>query len=948
MQAFLLRVVDHIRLTYPGKIHQLCIILPNRRAGLYLKKYLSEAEQKVVWSPDVFAMEDFIAHLAEVEITDNISLLFELYQNYLSLSLPTPDSFDAFSKWGSIVLHDFNEIDRYLVDATLLFTNLKHVKEMESWSLSKDDLTPFQSQYLDFWKSLGTLYTSFSSALLSSHRAYDGLAYRLVAEQLQRQVPPLRWHKIIFAGFNALNRAEEKIIQTLIKNGNAEILWDTDAYYAASEWQEAGLFTRKNKRRFGSENFLWEEDLLRLEAKEIDIVGVPRNVGQAKVAGDIVHKWMEEQGGDLIHPEKTAIVLADEKLLFPVLHSLPEKIQDVNVTMGYPLQQTPLHTLVELVFSMQDNVNRWQKSKGKWYAKDIIRVLQHPLVQLLFQDAKAINSVIEQLIKRNIAFVSTDQLQEIIAELPSSKVQLLQMIFMRWKNAADGIEHLFKLFDKLKMVYHQSNEKEKSDLTLLELECLFAYVKLLKRLQGMMQTYAFVKEPYQLRILLQQLITSTTLPFSGEPLKGLQVMGMLETRTLDFEQVILLSVNENILPAGKSAHTFIPLDIKKAFHLPTYAEKDAVFAYHFYRLLQRAKRVKLLYNTETDTFGKGEKSRFITQLQQELPAVNKKVLIREHLLHIDGTASEAIPIILKKEGAALERLIQKTEQGLSPSALNTYINCTLQFYFRYLAKLTEQEELEETIQADVIGNVIHKVLQELYTPYLNKQLKTEDLENMMVLVDEKVHYFFRQEFSENDLSYGKNFLIIRLAKKMLFKLLAKERDSLRDFQKKNEILFLKAVEMPIATSVVVNSRTVVLSGKADRIDTIGSITRIVDYKTGSVTVNELNILELEEITSDTRFSKVFQLLMYAYLFYKQNHITSPFLRTGIVSLRRPAAGLLVAEVERKTELTNEVLDRFEKQLLELLSQLLDPSVPFSQTEDTNRCLYCEFRSVCSR
>ncbi|MGZ4157466.1 MAG: PD-(D/E)XK nuclease family protein, partial [Bacteroidia bacterium] len=684
MQSFLEKTVNYLYDKYGDDISELCIVLPNRRAGLFLKTHLSNNLKKTFWSPEIYATEDFVALLAELEIADSTTLLFELYETVKSVGKKEVEDFDEFGKWGQILLSDLNEIDRYLVDASQLFGNLKDIKELEAWSLNAEEgLTDFQKQYLEFWRLLGDYYHDFSNRLLSKHKAYQGLAYRIVADKVEERVNKHPWKKIIFAGFNALNKAEEEIIERLLNSGKAEIIWDTDSYYINNLNQEAGRFIRKynefgNFKKLKDRNIIFEETLLSNEKKTITVIGAAKNVAQAKVAGNIVTE-LQKTTGSL---QTTALVLADENLLFPVLHSLPDNLQDINVTMGYPLKNTPVAGYFDLVFSLHENGLKLANGKDNYsfYHGDIIKLLSHPYTAIALagvgQDY-SVNKVTKLIQGRNIVFAGLSMLENIFVELNCEKeFEIMLPIFKHWLTPADGLACVHYLIDTLKngiVLQQTKNEESKASL---ELEYLFAFTKIIKRIQVLMETYPeSVVELKALRSILNQIIRTTTLPFYGEPLMGLQVMGMLETRTLDFENVILLSCNEDILPSGKTVNSFIPFELKRFFGLPTYSDKDAIFSYHFYRLLQRATNIYLLYNTESDALGSGEKSRFLTQLIYELPKVNPNVTIIEQLVNIpviaDKTGNE---ISIEKTSFVFEKLKAKSEFGFSPSLLNTYRN----------------------------------------------------------------------------------------------------------------------------------------------------------------------------------------------------------------------------------------------------------------------------------
>lgn len=957
MNSFLEKTVQYLYAKYGNNIDELCIVLPNRRAGLFLKTHFARYLQKTFWSPDIYAIEDFVALLSGLETADTTTLLFELYETIKEVNQSETEGFDEFSKWGQIFLNDINEIDRYLVDARQLFGNLKDIKELETWSLNKEDqLTDFQKKYLEFWKSLGAYYTAFQQRLLNKNRAYQGLTYKVVASDILEKVNKFKWKKIIFAGFNALNKAEEEIIEKLLAENKAEIIWDTDNYYVSDTRQEAGRFIRKYLQypgftKISGANRVIADDLFTKESKHITIIGAAKNIAQAKVAGTIISTLQQQN----VSMQDTALVLADENLLFPVLHSLPETLTDINVTMGYPLKNTPVAGFFDLVFDLHINAIKLNPDRKKYsfYHKDILKLLNHPYTSVLLQDANnrySVKPIVKIVQERNIVFAAFSTLQSIIEESQPSALSLLKPVFDCWQQPADAINCIYNLIEALKdAIVKQQNNTAKNNSS-LELEYLFAITKIAKQIQVLMLGYPdTVGNVQTLHTLYKQIVKSGTLPFYGEPLMGLQVMGMLETRTLDFENIILLSCNEDILPAGKSINSFIPHELKRYFGLPTYTDKDAVFAYHFYRLLQRAKNIYLLYNTESDALGSGERSRFLTQLAYELPKINRNITIEEKLVSLPVEVQAAgNTIIIKKDAAVMERLQHIADYGLSPSALNKYRNCPLQFYFHSIAGLKEADEIEETIGADVLGNAIHEVLEILYKPFAGKKINASDIKEFKKQVETLTVSVFEKQYSKTEINYGKNLLTIKIAIKFISNFIDTEIRSLEEFHAMHESLFIKALEQPLETSLDVNNHKIKLIGKADRIDVVNNTTRIIDYKTGIAADKELRIESWGEIQTDSTLAKSFQLLMYAYLYHKMNpQITSDIL-SGIITFRQLSAGLKTVKISGEELLTAQLLTDFESQLQQMLADLFDNEKDFLQTQNFENCEYCSFKGICNR
>lgn len=953
MQSFLEKTVDYLFEKYGDGISELCIVLPNRRAGLFLKTHFSKRLKKVFWSPEIYATEDFIALLAELEMADTTTQLFELYETIKEVNPQQSETFNDFSKWGQILLSDFNEIDRYLIDAKQLFGNLQNIKELESWSLnSEEELTDFQKQYLDFWKLIGNYYSNFTKRLLAKNQAYQGMAYRIVAKKAEQCVKKHSWKKIIFAGFNALNKAEEIIIETLVNADLAEIIWDTDTYYLNNPNQEAGRFIRRYNdsgrfKNIKTNNISIEETLLSTEKKTISVIGAAKNIAQAKVAGDLVDELQKHHPG----LETTALVLADENLLFPVLHSLPGNLTDINVTMGYPLRNTPVAGYFDLVFSMHENALKLSKGKipYSYYHNDIIKVLQHPYtaIALSSTNKKSIKSAIHAIQERNIVFASQAMLGSIFSEFKfEGEWTHLQPVFEFWRGPEDAIKCIHYLIDALKQGIIENLESDAK--VNLELEYLFAFTKIIKRIQTLMDSYHSIQDVLTLRGILNQLVRSSTLPFYGEPLMGLQVMGMLETRTLDFENVILLSCNEDILPSGKTVNSFIPFELKRFFGLPTYMDKDAIFSYHFYRLLQRATSIHLIYNTENDELGNGEKSRFLTQLLYELPKVNPNVVITEKLLNVPAVPVTEEYIVIQKTPGILELLNEKGVYGFSPSALNKYRNCSLEFYFHVVAGLKAADEIEESIGADTLGNSIHEVLEILYKPIIGKKLTEAAIADMQKNAENVMMVVFEKKYSKSEMSYGKNLLTLKVALKFITNFLELELEHLKATETKGAPQYIKALEEELFAELNVNGAAIKIKGKADRIDQVGSMTRIIDYKTGVAENRELKLVAWEDIRTDTKLAKSFQLLMYALMYQKMNPAITNNLLSGIISFRSLSEGLKTVKVNNVDVLNTETLVEFEEQVKQMIADIFDPAIPFQQTTELENCTYCLFKGICNR
>ncbi len=909
----------------------LCIVFQNQRARVFFKHHLRLLKERTAWMPEIYTIEEFVQRLTPLKILDPTDLLFEFYRVYKETG--GTDTFEQFFQWGPILIDDFNDADHYLVSAKKLFSYLTDAKAMELWDPEDGVLTDFQARYLFFWRSFEKWYEAFRNRLIEQRKAYQGLAFRDTAENIKERIDKSPWSKILFAGFNALSNAEEKIIRTLIQSGKAETAWDADRYYTRNESHEAGRFIRKYLKEWHLGNEKNETDFFSDPEKNVRVIGIARAAGQAKVAGDILAE-LQKETPDM---DQTAVVLADESLLFPVLHSIPDAIASVNVSMGLPLRHTPLFDFVEAFFDLHENADRFQRAEdmfnNKFYYKDVVKILRHPFMKFL--DPKGLfRSITDPIRKENNLFLS---LKELKTGIQALHLPFAVRLFDPWTDIKGAIGFFRELFREMRerildTEFHKA-----------ELEYLNAFSRILNRIESLTDTYSTDMNIKSFRILTREIMSMTRLPFTGEPLQGLQIMGMLETRSIDFENVIMLSVNENILPSAKTTNSLIPFDIRREFGLPTYREKDAIFAYNFYRLLQRAKNIFLLYNTETDIFGKGEVSRFVAQLMVEWPRYNSKIKIHEsffslpvsdHSLNKDhGT------IAIGKDESVLKKLHAVFQSGISPTRLNSYILCPLQFYFRYVAGIRETDEIEESVEAGTLGSVIHKALEDLFTEFVGKTVRPEDVDAMNSRTPSAVRKAYADVYKKGDIDFGKNHLLLHITIKLVRDFLEKQRNLLS----KTEILFL---EKNLRAELPVGSSKIVLTGKIDRAErTDGDIT-IIDYKTGGVKDKDLAAASISDAVFDSDLSKSFQLLCYAYL-YRKNFDSDKNIHPRIYTFRDLKDGYRTLTVGDKP-FSAEMLDAFESELKNLFSVILDPNEKFIQTPKIGNCQYCEFNTLCRR
>lgn len=915
-------------------------IFPNRRAGLHFKQLLTRHIEKPIWSPTVMSGADLIESIYRPHsIADNLTLLFELYVVYQQVAA-RPESFDKFFPWGSMMLKDFDEADRYLIDGDRLFQNVRDLRELEDrfrtdlkeeeafvafWqTFSHEPLDQWRQQFAAIWQELGRLYKSFRSHLQTKQLAYEGMAYRHLAEDLT-WIDSLSYQQVFICGFNALSTSEKVIFKALESQKSAQLFWDADTWYLDNPDHEAGIFLRENfKEGFQRPDHI--NSPLTEQPKAIDVVGIPGGHGQVYTAVEQLQRWRKET--DFV-PEETAIVLGDESLLFPLLYALPEDEALYNITMGYPLVQAFTYTFIEQVLQLQVNT-RGSQQQPAFNHRQVSALLQHPYVaHLAGESASTLN---QTLIDKKRLFPTVSWLQE-------SDNSFLQLLFTPQNDTGALLAYLQQLLLAVSdfLAQHPNSHLSHEPAFLLQ------YYKMLTRLEELLDSFDGDLSKELLQKLLHQLASGQTLPFSGEPVKGIQIMGLLETRLLDFKRIILLSVNEGQLPNTNRHHSYIPYGIRKAFGMPTFEQQDGLSAYHFYRLLQRSNHALLLHNTIPGRMSEGEPSRFLKQLEFEWQPVNPALLtFSRTLATVPPQFGQSNAIRIDKNQSILDKLkLYTSEKRLSASAINTYITCPLRFYFSYVAGIKEKDELEESIDAATLGTIFHNAMESLYRARTGKAIDQhqlaawrEDVKGTL-LEQYRAHYEGTMQKPE-----GKNVLNYTFLKESAEAIFDYEAThipfTLLEVEKEHKAFFtFTSKEGPLTVSFI---------GLFDREDEKEGIHYILDYKTGSTVNLDKKAIQEPNLLRDNPDKKAtVQGLLYAWL-YLANH-PSDTVKVGFYHLRELKDGPKWLSDE---PLTKNDLSPFVSFLGELLAEIFDPAVAFTQTTDHKRCAYCPFKQVCDR
>jgi len=959
MEPFLNKLAKHLLETHSENFSRLCLVFPSRRAGLFFQQYVSRFLTTPVWLPGIYALEDFVVYKSGLALCDPLDLVARLYKVHKSIEKERAKPFSEFISWGNMLLGDFDEIDQYLADGEKVFRYLDEMKAMKYWNPDGKPLTSFETNYLQFYNSLAPCYKLFRENLLADNVAYFGLAFDKLLNDIDN-ASFSEWDCIVFAGFNALTAAEERLIKYLIGVGKAEIYWDADNYYLQDSRQEAGRFLRDylNKKTFGPLN--WIGNTLGNEAKSLNVIGVPGNIGQAKLAGELVQDIIRKKGT----ADGIALVLVDEGMLLPVLNSIPDETGSFNVTMGFPLKQTPVFSLLNMVITMFANARRFSQSYRdshvgdtpglRFYHKDIQSFLSHSFIAPVRNGSTdEQNKLLKPAV--TLSFYSPD---ELLALLKNYNLRLAAVfehsLGKKHIEASDVLQLALKIIsflrDEFSTAENDSEEGRLPDFS-IESEYLFHAAQLCSKLETIASDADLKPDLETLQSLVNSLVGGMRLPFYGEPLNGMQVMGMLETRLLDFTDIIMISVNEGLLPRGKHHNTFIPDEVRAQFGMQRYSERTAVFAYHFYRLMQRVENAWLIYNTEGDELGGGEKSRFISQLLYELPAVNPKLTITERTLSVTPASTNSSEISVEKTPEVVARLHQLAERGLSPTALAIFMKCNLQFYFSQVLRISEPDQVSETIDAATLGEIVHDALYKIYHSRRINRITPEIIGDMLSEAGSLVRDAFAAKFRSQELKTGKNLLIVKVAENMVKRFLLAEKKFLEQTGNKIEILFL---EEELSSFVEITDPEkgekykVKLYGKADRIDRVGGSTRIIDYKTGRVDSNELKLDKMQNLSLKEDSGKLLQVLTYALLFSDMHSEASMELRSGIVSLRKISSYLIRTEIGKSEIIEKEMLGEFRLEITDIIGRIFNTAECFSQTSDLEICKMCSFNTICNR
>ncbi|MFC0263655.1 PD-(D/E)XK nuclease family protein [Fontibacter flavus] len=952
MHSFLRNTAAQILQEYPD-LQKLAIVLPNRRAGLFFTQHLGALIENPTWMPEVMTIEDIFYKHAGQRPVDQLSLIFELYKVYQLLH-PDPEAFDRFYFWGEMILKDFNDVDQFMADADKLYHYLSEIKELESdlgflsetqialikefWKSFERQDRSHQEKFLKFWQMLSPLYTGFKSALEVSGMAYSGMLYRQVAASLDQIPQPEK--QFVFIGFNAFTATEERLIKHYIAAFGAKIFWDIDSYYLEDKYQEAGLFFREYRQdKIFGPTFPNElpQQIQNNDAK-IKVYATPLKSNQANLVGAILEnvkgaeKW-----------EETVLILPDEQMLFPILHTLPEQIDKVNVTMGYPVKNAPVYAFLEAVLEMQRYV-KIEEGKVLFYHQAVKNLLSSTYL-------KSVNLIFVQKLLAEIQ-------EHNMIHVPQSKLhaggKFFELIFQALR-ADQLFPYLTTLMEEL---------AERLDEEPLQRSYLFQCFKQLNRLRDIFEKQEKVTVDREFFIrLFRQVFREVKLPFEGEPLQGLQIMGVLESRNLDFKRVIICNMNEDSFPPSAGMNSMIPFNIRRAFGLPVQEQNDAIYAYTFYRLLHSAEEVHMIYTTASDQGKAGEKSRYIQQMMVEMGINNKEEVI---YVPVDLQSHGEITITKNQEIFNLLDRYRVKEDGtsmktFSPSALSLYLDCRLKFYLRYLAGIQEKEEVKEEVDASVFGNIAHYSMEFLYKGFQDRKKRDwlykndfEDLKKNWVYpaIEKAVRKFYHLEEEADTKLSGQMAIVRDVLKKYIVRLLEIDEDAAPFTILSMEFAHEATFEIDTTTGPI----KLGLRGLIDRVDQQGQIVRLIDYKSGGDKKNFSNVESLFDRENKQRNKAAMQTMFYGLLYQSMFPSNTMALKPALFNFKEIFQDDFNPYLQEKSGRSSaiEVNDYrdyqkgYENGLKNLLEEMYHPEVPFDQTDDLEKCKYCAYKEICGR
>ncbi|MBN1952600.1 MAG: PD-(D/E)XK nuclease family protein [Bacteroidales bacterium] len=953
MTYFLEDVAKYLFSRQASNLRELSIVFPNRRARLFFNHFMSQLSDSPIWSPRFYTISDFVQKHSRQKVADPVMLVFRLFEVFRKVTGST-ESFDAFYYYCQMILDDFDDIDKYLVPADKLYQNLNDLKVLEDyyeyleesqintlrefWEIfNRPPHSEEKDAFISIWDVLLKIYTDFNASLDADGLSYEGKLYRELIRDLESGKSQMSVDgPVAFVGFNALNRAEERLFDYFRKRGNAFFFWDYDESYLHPEYHEAGFFLRKYLKRYPSPKDFITVHIERGKQK-ITTVAVPSTIAQAKIIGQCLRLLNSEQVNG---PLDTALILADERLLIPAVNSLPDSIDKINVSLGYPITDTPAYHLIDLLASLQKNKKMRGELTAAFYSQDVFAIYRHELLQGLV-DRDEFAAFEHNMVAQNRIFIVPSDI--------SCSDPFTRVIFRPAKTANEFVSWLKDLFENIGTHLHENGDAEIAKSW--HMEVLVNVHKVLLRFGSLLEASGMELSLSVVLNLIHRMLSRVSVPFSGEPLEGLQVMGILETRTLDFKNLVILSMNEGSFPKTGHSPSFIPFALRESFGLPTIRHQDAIYSYYFYRLLHRSGQVILAYNTLTGGMQKGEASRFIQQLRYESPErirhlnMGYETGVRP-VLGIEGLRSQALTDPLDR------KMINHPKEYISPSAINSFLSCKLQFYFRYIEKIREPSMVSEELEANVFGSILHGAMKILYAPFETKLIREEDIREMLddsQDIENAIDNSFRKEYfkippGEQPEFRGRNLIVRSVIRSYV--------ETILKYDLQEAPIRILALEKRFLQTLTLDSsgQKVSIGGVIDRMDEKEGVVRIIDYKTGSGKLDFKGFDQLFSAPKPRQLDAARQSLVYSWII-SQTENERP-VQPGLFfirdmnkeeydpRLRCKEHGLITDFRPYASDIRDE--------LARVVSEMMSRDTHFTQTENQDYCGYCNFKGICMK
>lgn len=923
----------------------LTIVLPSERAKKYVAAAIFEVHKKPVLAPKMITMDAWIRQNSTKTIIDKTRALVKLFEIQLKHAKTEEQrSFDDFLEWGPLLLSDFDELDRYLVDVQAIFKDLHNIKELEYWKIEAEDefqLSQARKRFLEFWDLLPTYYEELQNSLMEINATYMGAAYKELSSEIHLLFQENKKSTFLFAGFNALSKAETSIMRQLKEMGRGHVLVDADTFYVNDPNHEAGAFIRKQKVDLDLKKIDYIENAIVNKPLEIDVIECAQVTGQVKVASSVLLNLSPTE------LQETVVLLADESLIGPLLKNIPRNVGKANITLGMPMKGTAVKNWVDILFSMQESKARFKTNAI--YHNDLIRLINHPffIASLTDADKSRLEELEATIIKKNWIFIVPNAIR-----FNEKLMQIIELANLDWKKdwtvAMGSIRRLNAI---LFGCFAPDDQFEKA--------LIHSFDRALIEFQNIVTEGLPAMSLRSFKGLFTQHWSNKGIAYHGNPIDGLQIMGLLETRLLDFKRIICIGLNEGVMPPTNPIQSMFPMDLRRYSGLPVPRDKQGLFAHHFYRLLHHCEKMVVTYAGTKESIGSSEKSRYLLQIEKELVrASNGNVVLNPIFYNIPMEEDKQVGLVsIQKDDQIFKRMDELFARSTSISTLKKYHDCNLDFYYKYILEFGEEDEVEEEMESNTLGTIIHATLEDLYAKHakykkddsLNEggglPLRVSDVDEMIVRAKERVRYHFMNHFNNDEKAFlnGKNYLSYEMALSMVHAFLEEER---KFVDTSNTVIIHsleKVIQLPMTLEVNGEEKTIRLNGTIDRVDEVNGKIRLVDYKSGAVKSEDL-VLKTDSKSGSARmdnFKKkhAMQMAMYIYLYFKSvNRIPD---QSGLISMIQAKTGFIPIQSQNSML---EIIDAFPEWIQEIFDELYDKDIPFEHNSKTQKeysyCSYC--------